>query len=365
MDGSIEGRGEARRQDPVGVGIVGSGFMGRTHAAAYAAAAEAGAANRLLGVFDTGAARRGGNTRDERVARPGVGEDDASPLERVPRVASYADLLSDPEVELVSICTPTETHVDLAIAALEAGKHVLLEKPVALASAEVQRLLEVERKSAGWCLPAMCMRFWPAWTWLLEVVANERFGAVESATFRRVGPAPDWSQSFYADEGRSGGALFDLHVHDVDIVVALFGVPAEVHASGSTQHLTACYGFDEGPRHVTAEGGWAHAAGSPFRMHFTVAFERATADFALGRDPELWIAGEGAASPAASSSSGAASGPAGPVPVAVPEGDGYQHQARHALEVVRGLRRPSVSLDQALAVTQVLERERASLRNAP
>jgi predicted dehydrogenase len=117
----------------------------------------------------------------------------------------------------VSICTPTDSHIELAMTALAAGRHVLVEKPVALRSAEVARLAQAAAPAGRVCMPAMCMRFWPGWEWLKERIEAGEFGRVRSATFQRVGAPPDWS-AFYGDYARSGGPLHDLHIHDADFI---------------------------------------------------------------------------------------------------------------------------------------------------
>ena len=130
------------------------------------------------------------------------------------------------------------------------------------------------------CMPAMCVRFWPGWSWLRERVVDGSLGAVRSAVFRRLGTRPGWAK-FYADVERSGGALFDLHVHDTDFVQWCFGTPASLSSTGSLDHLTTLYRYPGGPPHVVVEGGWDHAPGFPFQMRYTVIFEHATADFDL------------------------------------------------------------------------------------
>jgi len=128
-----------------------------------------------------------------------------------------AGLLADEAVDLVSICTHTDTHVDLAIAALRAGKHVLVEKPVALRAADARRLVDVAAGANTLCMPAMCVRFWPEWAWLKQRIDDQAYGPVRSAVFQRLGGTPPWAQEFYGDVARSGGALVDLHVHDADL----------------------------------------------------------------------------------------------------------------------------------------------------
>lgn len=327
----------------IGVGIVGLGFMGRTHLAAYRAADAAGFANRIVALGERRPARLARRPR----ARGNLEADGADPLGGLEDVARHADpaaLFADERVELVSLCTPTDTHVALALAALAAGKHVLVEKPVALRARDVARLAAAAKRARRLCLPAMCMRFWPGWDWLAAAVASRRFGAVRSAVFRRLGSRPAWSRGFYDDLGKSGGALFDLHVHDADFVRHLFGAPESLVSTGSLEHVTTLYRFADGPAHVVAEGGWDHARGFPFFMGFTVIFERATAEYALGRTPALTLT---------------RAGRTGAVPLA--GGTGYDGEIRHALACVAGRAEPRLAIDEAVGLVRMLEAERRSL----
>src|SRR5262249_30923276 len=148
---------------------------------------------------------------DRRAGRPGPrGNLEASPAGkrvfdpsavRAHRCAD--DLLADPEVELVSICTWTESHVPLAIAALDAGKHVLVEKPLALSADAVAPLAAAVLRTRRLCMPAMCMRFWPAWRRVREALADGRLGDVRRATFTRRARHPGPLHAFYGDPARS------------------------------------------------------------------------------------------------------------------------------------------------------------------
>lgn len=82
-------------------------------------------------------------------------------------------------------------------------------------------------------------------------------------------------------------------MHDADLAHWLFGAPESIAATGTRDHVTALYRYANGPRHVALEGGWDHATGFPFRMRFVIAFERATAEFDLRREPKLEISIDG------------------------------------------------------------------------
>ena len=329
---------------PLGYGVIGVGFMGKVHVRAVQAAAERGLPCRLVAVADSDPERRAGRVDVEGNLDAGSGTEPLFDTDEVRGHATPEELLADGAVDLVSICTRTDTHVDLAIAALEAGKHVLVEKPVALNSADVQRLADAAQASDRIAMPAMCVRFWPGWAWLAERVREGDLGKARSAVFRRLGSRPSWSTEFYGNSALSGGALFDLHVHDADFVRYCFGNPTEVRAAGGRDHVTALYRFDGGPDHVVAEGGWDHAPGFGFHMQYVVVFDDATADYDLGRDEPLMLH-RGAESEA----------------VELPGLDGYETEISHFIDLVSGaVAEPIVTMDDALAVTRLLETELAS-----
>lgn len=328
---------------PVRAAVVGMGFMGKTHAAAYHAAEAQGFPCKLVAVCDPDPRRLdpAATTAGNIASQTGAAFD---PL-RVATTTSVESLLAMP-VDLVSICTPTDTHVTLATAALRAGKHVLLEKPVALTSRDVASLAEVAAGSTGLCMPAMCIRFWPGWDWLRDCVRDHRFGALLSATFQRLGAGPSWSADFYSDHSRSGGALVDLHIHDADFIYWCFGKPDSVSSCGGPAHITTLYHYKRGPAHVVAEGAWDLSPSAGFRMKFLANFEHASAEFDLARTPRLSVHTADASTH-----------------VELPNLSGYDCQIRHMVEVIAsGGRTLRATLEDAVAVTRMLESERESAR---
>lgn len=294
----------------LGAGIIGAGFMGRTHAAAYLAARAAGL-----------------------------------PVTLLETTGNAASLLARRDIHVVSICTYTDSHVELALAALAAGKHVLVEKPVALRAEDAERLAAAARDSGLICMPAMCMRFWPGWPWLRERVRSESFGAVVAAEFTRLSARPGWGIEFYGDHRRSGGALFDLHVHDVDFIRWCFGHPAQVTSAGSAQDVHTSYHFPGGRPEVSARGAWLDDPAATFAMRYHVRFEDAEALFDHGASPPLRVRRRGVSEV-----------------VALPAEDAYEGEVRHFVELVLGrATQPIATLDEAVAVTTILEAEARSL----
>ncbi len=336
----------------INVGIIGTGFMTVAHLKAYAkvpgvrVAALCNPSGRNLdGDFSTVA----GNVGDAAAVRL-----DMSVVKAFREVAA---LLADPDIHVIDICTPTKTHVDLAIAALAAGKHVLLEKPMARTAAEARRIAEAADEAARrgvFLMPAMCLRFWPEYAWLKRTIEAGTYGRVLDARFRRVAQAPAWGRGHFLQGGDSGGALLDLHIHDVDFLQWCFGRPSAVFASGyskvsgATDHVVALFQYPGGPT-VSAEGSWAMTEGFGFSMSFTVNFERATADFDGGRTPDPLRLIVHGVPPASLKPDG---------------GDGYIGELAHFADCVRTGRAPTVvTAAEGADAVALCEAEEESIRS--
>lgn len=186
--------------------VIGAGNMGRAHAAAWA----------HLGVPVRWAVapRR----------RPDL---PAAPDARW--ATGPAEALADPACDLVSICTPTPTHAALAAQALDAGKHVLLEKPIAFTVAEAEQLAEHAARAPGTLMVAHVVRFFPAYAALAARVAAGSVGRPRAVRASRRSAAPRGAR-WLEDERRSGGMMVDFAIHDIDQACAYLGTPVAVTA---------------------------------------------------------------------------------------------------------------------------------------
>ncbi|MEX2218727.1 MAG: Gfo/Idh/MocA family oxidoreductase [Phycisphaerales bacterium] len=329
----------------IGVAILGLGFMGRTHARAYQATAAAGLPCQLRAACTL--------PEPEPAAPAGnLGPPDPGPLFAPGEVRlhdSPQSLAADPDIHLVSICTPTDTHTALATLLLRAGKHILLEKPVALRSGDIPPLIETAAAATRLCIPAMCMRFWPGWDWLKARARDRSLGELRSLTLQRLGARPQWNTGFYHNPARTGGALFDLHIHDADIVHWLVGPPAAVTSRGHHDHLTTLYHYPSLRGPISAEGGWLDTPGFPFRMRYTAEFDHAAADWDLARaEPTRLLLTDRA----------------GTRPIPLPPHTGYDGEIRATLNALTtGDTAALPTLAEALQVTRLLEAERQSLES--
>jgi predicted dehydrogenase len=330
----------------VNVAVVGLGFMGVTHLRAYQQIAHA----RILAVCDSVRLPSNG-------ILPGVSgnikqaEDiNLGPDVRVCR--HIEEVLALKEVDLVDLCTPTSLHPEQAIAALNAGKNVLCEKPLARTSSSAREILRVLESAPGFLMPAMCMRFWPGWSWLKQVVEEGTYGRVLIARFRRMSAMPAWSrQGTYDAASGVGGALYDLHIHDTDFVQFLFGRPRSVFSTGVAQlggevnHVVTQYLYPRGPA-VFAEGSWLLPQG--FQMAYTLHCERAMLDFDLGRGREAMQVSEVGKTPRF-------------IPIDSP--DGYNEEIRYVVDCVRNGRHPQIVTGRdGLTALEICEAEEQSVK---
>ena len=142
------------------------------------------------------------------------------------RFTSVAELLADASVELVVVNTPSNTHVELARQSLAAGKHVLLEKPVATSVAELQGLLALAREQGRHLLAYQNRRWDSDFQAVRRVVESGQLGQLIEAHFRfdRYKPALN-AKKFKEEPGPGAGLLFDLGPHLLDQALSLFGRP--------------------------------------------------------------------------------------------------------------------------------------------
>ncbi len=263
------------------VAVVGLGFMGKTHAIAYSAIESA----ELAKVVDV----------QEEVAREVAQEHGAEP-------ATFDDVLADDSISIVDICLPTDMHREYTIRALEAGKHVLCEKPMARTVEDARAMAEAAAASDKFLMIAHVLRFWPEYELFKRRYDAGEFGAIRQLACRRLSPRPKWSwDSWITDESRSGSALLDLHIHDIDWVAYICGRPKAVTARAVRNetgwcHVYCTYEF-ENDVVAFAEGGWDMPPSFPFNMAFCAICEKGVYVYDSGKDPAVSIFREGAEEP--------------------------------------------------------------------
>lgn len=258
----------------VRIGLVGIGFMGRIHFLAAQRLRDA----KVVAVCSHDTAKLAGDWRNTRGNfGPEPGQVD---LTGIKTYSTYEEMLADPEIDLIDICNPTHLHPEFAIAALKAGKHVLVEKAIALQPAEADAMVAAARQAGKCLMVAHVLPFFPEFKFAADVARDGRYGKLLAAHFTRVIAKPDWSADI-ADTAKTGGPAVDLHIHDTHFIGLICGVPAAVFATGTVDgdavtYLTTSYLYGPGGPAVTCSSGAIAAAGRPFVHGYELYFERAT-----------------------------------------------------------------------------------------
>lgn len=323
-----------------GIAIVGQGYMGQTHAAAWKS---------------TG---RGDDIKYVCTPRP------KGPMESAPQaqfVTDLDDVLNDSEVGIVSVCTPTTTHMEISLRLLEAGKHVLLEKPIALSIDDALAIRESAMKATGILMVAQVVRFFEGHRMLREDVAAGKIGQVLSARARRLIQRPDWAK-WWHDETKSGGPLVDLAIHDFDQMNLFLGRPVAVTSTSAGKYgpfETAIEYSDGGLGQVLTHADLA--PGAPFTAGISLVGDAGLADYELsaasptdqGDNEDRYTDVDGYRLTAAESG----------YTLAITGDDPYGRQARYFLDCVESGRQPELSdAGSAVRALEVALAARESLR---
>lgn len=205
--------------DRIGVGLIGTGYMGKCHALAW---------NAVRSVFGDVPAPRLVHLAE---ANQTLAERQASAFGFEKATDDWRKLISDPEVDIVSVTTPNRFHAEMAITALEAGKHVWCEKPMAPALADAERMAEAARRSGR--LAALGYNYIqnPMMRQIAKLLKEDRIGTVNHVRI-------EMDEDFMADsnapyswrnEKTTGyGALDDFAVHPLSLLQTLLGNPSRV-----------------------------------------------------------------------------------------------------------------------------------------
>lgn len=300
------------------IGILGSGFMGTTHARAFAKQPDV-----------------------QIVAVSSRTQDKADKLAREVGARATTDdmsIVNDPSIDAISITLPTHLHPEYTVAALHAGKHVLLEKPFGLTDDDCDPMMAAESASGKYLMLAHVLRFWPEYEALVELVHGGKLGKPLAAIATRLSVVPGWAD-WFTDPALSGGALLDLMIHDFDALNWVLGTPKSVYARGHEaapdlwNHVHAM--VDYGSAHAFAEGSEMMPKDYPFSCGLKVLCEGGAVEFSfkaggvsveMGGGSQLVVYEPGRAY----------------VPE-VPAGDAYERQTAYFVESVRNNQPPTRS----------------------
>ena len=330
----------------VKVGIVGFGFMGRMHYRVYKSIANV----EIAAICDTNP----NIVKDTEKAIGNIaGAEESVDFDSLKLYSDFDKMLLEGGLDAVSIALPTHLHTDFAIKALDAGLHVLCEKPMALNEEQCNQMTAAAQSSGKILQIGHCVRFWPEYAKAKEIVDSAKYGRVIAAMFQRLGSTPTWSDdNWFLDEQRSGGMVLDLHIHDTDYIQYLLGKPRAVHSfgaespAGGLAHVVTEYLYDD-DKVITAEGGWMMAPSFGFEMSFNIMLEKATIVYDCTRQPAFKVCPmEGEV-----------------LTPQVAQGDGYSRQAEHFIDSIQGKQLPEViTLEQSCDSVIITNAEKESIK---
>ncbi|MBR5527444.1 MAG: Gfo/Idh/MocA family oxidoreductase [Clostridia bacterium] len=260
-------------------GIIGIGSMGRGHLNNYIKFMRENKGIELVAICDVDEKKFENYKADFNLEGVADGNFDFSKFRCYTNVDEMLE--KETELDMVSVIVPTYLHCEISCKCLEKGINVFCEKPMALNLEECERMITTAKKAGKRLMIGQCLRFWGEYNYLKECVETERFGKVIAAYFYRGGSTPLWSfGDWYHKKELGGGAIYDQHIHDVDMVNYLFGMPEKVCSTGINYYegsnfdaVSTNYIYPDG-KVVNSQNDWCQACG--FGAFYRVNFEKAT-----------------------------------------------------------------------------------------
>ncbi len=252
------------------------------------------------------------------------------PAEQVRWFEDYREMVAANVVDMVDICLPTGYHRDAVVAALQGGVHALCEKPMGLSLADCDAMVDAQRQSGKLLMIAHCIRFWPEYEYLVDMVRSGEGGRLLSLQLVRQGAAPR-DEHWMSQATLSGGAILDLHIHDLDFCQYVLGLPEHVYAQGG-QSMGSQRGYDYvhtsldyGPDlMVSAASHWSGVR-IPFVARYEARLERAFLQVDSSKQPSLVVYRAGASEPEYPT---------------FPQPDAYLNEIRYFLRCIQDGREP-------------------------
>ena len=275
----------------VRIGIVGVGFMGMIH---YLASRKLQGA-RVAAICSRDEKKLAGDWRSIQGNFGPRGE--MMDLAGIKKYRTLDEMLADPNLDLIDVCNPTHLHPENAIKALQAGKHVLVEKAIALEPKDADAMLDAAKKAKRLLMVAHVLPFFPEFAYAAHVIRGGPYGKLLGGHFKRVISKPDWSADI-GDAAKTGGPAIDLHIHDTHFIGLVCGVPSHVFSTGvmsgdAVDYLTTAYLYGHGGPAVTCSSGAVAMKGRPFVHGYEIYLEKGTLVYESGTCPLTLLKADG------------------------------------------------------------------------
>jgi predicted dehydrogenase len=272
--------------------IVGFGFMGITHAKSVMNHPGAD----LVAIVDL----------DPEKALENLGKEDgnldtgALKKEDISDIRTYTSLekcIVEEKPDACIFSVHTDLHYSMALQALEAGIHVLVEKPLVLDLAQGEKLIKFASERELLLMVAQVVRFMPPYLKLKNWIESGEFGELNWLSMSRFTGLPGWGEwkEKQKDFGATGGALFDLAIHDIDFVQWVLGTPDSIEAYtlpgklSAQDYVSAHWKYNSGPD-VKIEGSTRFHHLFPFEAGYSVNFEKASIKYSSSKPEHITIA---------------------------------------------------------------------------
>ena len=206
--------------------------------------------------------------------------------------SSAEEMLKDisDNIDIVDICAPTYLHEELIFLSLKYNKHIICEKPLSINLNSVDNIISKLKSSDRYLMVAQVLRFWTEYVRIKEWFEDGVFGDIKLVSAMRLAQHPK-SEWFYNPQ-KSGGGIFELHIHDIDFLCYLFGNVKEVYANGSKDEndswdfINSSIKFENGIS-AMAQGVFGITDNYPFTANMKVIGDKATAEYSLSAGVNL------------------------------------------------------------------------------
>lgn len=208
-------------------------------------------------------------------------------IKKIHKYKTLDDCMSSEQLDAVHICVHTDLHYEMAKKALIHGLHVLIEKPFCLEIGQGEELIALAKEKGLILMVAHVVRFMPPYQKLQEWIHKKKFGDLRFLSLSRFSGVPLWGQwkEKQSAFGTSGGALFDLVIHDIDFALHTLGKPGKINCNcipgklSRHDYVNATWNYPGNSVTVKIEGGNIFHPTFPFQAGFMALFENASVSY--------------------------------------------------------------------------------------
>lgn len=186
----------------------------------------------------------------------------------------FDEAINNEKIDLIDICLPSFLHKYFIIKSLSCDKDVICEKPIALTLEDAQEILLAKNKFGKNLMIAHCLRFAKEYTFLKDIINSSEYGKLlQLNLYRNVSIPMEQEQSWLFDKSKSGGIVYDLHIHDVDIVYSIFGKPSNYYICEKYRCANSIFNYEGFI--CSIESLWIPLKNYVFQAGYTAVFEDA------------------------------------------------------------------------------------------